>query len=77
MKKYTKPFEQVLKEEILVPLKMHNTGMLHHNDIMQNIDDGYAADESDAFSLHTLPILILTILFCRSNVFHAERFTNI
>ena len=32
---------------------MHNTGMLHHNDIMQNIDDGYAADESDAFSLHT------------------------
>ena len=50
---YKKPFEQVLKEEILVPLKMHNTGMLHHNDIMQNIDDGYAADESDAFSLHT------------------------
>ncbi|CAI9684766.1 beta-lactamase family protein [Elizabethkingia anophelis] len=50
---YKKPFEQVLKEEILVPLKMHNTGMLHHNDIIQNIDDGYVTDESNAFALHT------------------------
>lgn len=50
---YKKSFEQVLKEEILTPLKMSNTGMLHHNAIMQNIDDGYVADESDAFALHT------------------------
>jgi CubicO group peptidase (beta-lactamase class C family) len=50
---YKKSFEEVLKEQILVPLKMQNTGFLHHNDIIQNIDDGYTADESDAFALHT------------------------
>jgi len=37
----------------LIPLKMQNTGMLHHNDIVKNIDDGYSADESDPFLLHT------------------------
>lgn len=50
---YKKSFEEVLKNQILIPLKMQNTGMLHHNDIMKNIDDGYTADESDAFALHT------------------------
>ncbi|MCL1676864.1 serine hydrolase domain-containing protein [Elizabethkingia meningoseptica] len=50
---YRKPYEQVLKEQILIPLKMHNTGLLHHEDIMKNIDDGYTASESDAFALHT------------------------
>lgn len=50
---YKKSFEKVLKEQILIPLKMQNTGMLDHNDIMKNIDDGYTADESDAFALHT------------------------
>lgn len=50
---YRKPYEQVLKEQILIPLKMHNTGLLHHEDIMKNIDDGYIASESDAFALHT------------------------
>lgn len=50
---YKKSFEEVLKEQILIPLKMQNTGMLHHNDIVKNIDDGYTADESDAFALHT------------------------
>ncbi len=50
---YKKSFEEVLKEQILTPLKMQNTGLLHHNDIVENIDDGYTADESDAFALHT------------------------
>jgi len=50
---YKKSFEEVLKEQILIPLKMQNTGLLHHNDIVENIDDGYTADESDAFALHT------------------------
>jgi len=50
---YKKSFEEVLKEQILIPLKMQNTGMLHHNDIIKNIDDGYSADESDPFLLHT------------------------
>ena len=41
---------------------MHKTGMLHHNDIIQNIDDGYVMDESDAFcTSYSLPILILII----------------
>lgn len=49
---YNKPFETVLKEQILSPLKMQNTGFLHHNDIIKNIDEGYTADESDPFALH-------------------------
>lgn len=49
---YHKPFEEVLKEQILIPLKMENTGFLHHNDIIKNIDEGYTADESDVFKLH-------------------------
>ncbi|MBK1897254.1 serine hydrolase domain-containing protein [Chryseobacterium paridis] len=50
---YGKSFEEVLKEQILVPLKMNNTGLLHHNDIVQNIDDGYSETDSDPFALHT------------------------
>ncbi|WP_300687249.1 serine hydrolase domain-containing protein [Chryseobacterium sp.] len=50
---YHQPFEQVLKEQILIPLNMQNTGFLHHNDIIKNIDEGYSADEKDAFALHT------------------------
>lgn len=50
---YNKPFETVLKEQILGPLKMKNTGFLHHNDIIPNIDEGYSADSNDPFALHT------------------------
>ncbi|MDM1555923.1 serine hydrolase [Chryseobacterium indologenes] len=50
---YNKPFEEVLKEQILVPLKMKNTGFLHHNDIIKNIDEGYSADPADPFALYT------------------------
>nr|WP_315032584.1 serine hydrolase domain-containing protein [uncultured Chryseobacterium sp.] len=49
---YNKPFEEVLKEQILIPLNMQNTGFLHHNDIIRNIDEGYSADSSDPFALH-------------------------
>lgn len=49
---YNKPFEEVLKEQILIPLHMQNTGFLHHNDIIRNIDEGYSADPSDPFALH-------------------------
>lgn len=49
---YNKPFEEVLKEQILIPLHMQNTGFLHHNDIITNIDEGYSADPSDPFALH-------------------------
>lgn len=50
---YNKPFETVLKEQILIPLKMENTDFLHHNDIIPNIDEGYSADSNDPFALHT------------------------
>lgn len=49
---YNKPFEQVLKEEILVPLNMHNTGFLHHDSIVQNLDEGYFGDASDVHKLY-------------------------
>ncbi|EJL68752.1 serine hydrolase domain-containing protein [Chryseobacterium populi] len=51
-KMYNKPYEKVLQEQILKPLKMQNTGFLHHNDIIKNLDEGYTADESDPFALH-------------------------
>lgn len=50
---YNKSFEEVLKEQILIPLKMQNTGFLHHNDIISNIDEGYSADTNNPFILHT------------------------
>lgn len=49
---YKKPFEEVLKEQILTPLKMESTGFLHHNDIIKNIDEGYFAESSDPFALY-------------------------
>ncbi len=49
---YGKPFEDVLNEQIIKPLKMSNTGFLHHNDIIKNIDEGYSANDTDAFNLY-------------------------
>ncbi len=50
---YHQTFEEVLKEQILIPLHMQSTGFLHHNDITRNIDEGYTADNpSDPFVLH-------------------------
>lgn len=43
---YHKPYQQVLKEQILQPLKMINTGFLHHNDIVKNLDEGYFYNDS-------------------------------
>lgn len=36
-----KSYEQVLKERILQPLKLENTGMLHHSDILDGLADTY------------------------------------
>ncbi len=49
---YNKPYEQVLNEQILQPLQMHNTGFLHHDAIVKNLDEGYVGADSNAFSLH-------------------------
>lgn len=38
---YKKPFEDVLSEKILVPLKMRNSGYLHHEDVIKNLDEAY------------------------------------
>lgn len=38
---YKAPFEDVLRQKILVPLKMHNTNYLHHEDIVENLNEGY------------------------------------
>ena len=36
-----KSYEQVLQEKILQPLKLENTGMLHHGDILDGLADTY------------------------------------
>jgi len=36
-----KPFEDVLREKILNPLKMTNTNYWHHEDIVPDLDEGY------------------------------------
>ena len=50
---YHQPFEEVLNEQILKPLKMHNTGFLHHDDIIKNIDEGYFVGDSNTFYMPT------------------------
>lgn len=47
-----KPFEEVLQEKILVPLKMRNTGYRHHTDIIKNIDEGYYNEEGNVADLY-------------------------
>src|ERR1700744_4153141 len=48
---YKKPFEDVLREKILIPLKMYNTDYLHHEDIIKNIDEGYYNKDEKVDSL--------------------------
>lgn len=50
---YNKPFDVVLKEKILTPLKMTNTGYWHHEDIIENLDEGYYNKEGRVDSLIT------------------------
>ena len=46
-----KPFEDVLREKILKPLKMTNTNYWHHEDIVQNLDEGYYYKDNAVDSL--------------------------
>ena len=43
---YGKPYGEVLKERILKPLHMDNSGYLHHADIIQGMAEGYAYCDS-------------------------------
>jgi CubicO group peptidase (beta-lactamase class C family) len=48
---YKQPFDAVLREKILVPLKMNNTNYWHHEDIVPNLDEGYYNKEGSVDSL--------------------------
>lgn len=47
---YGRPYEEVLREKILTPLKMKHTDYLHHNDIIKGMAEGYSYDSSAALS---------------------------
>ncbi|MBN9297766.1 MAG: beta-lactamase family protein [Filimonas sp.] len=46
-----KPFEEVLREKILIPLKMTNTNYWHHQDIVRDLDEGYDYKSNSVDSL--------------------------
>jgi len=48
-----KPFDEVLREKILIPLKMNNTNYWHHEDIVPNLDEGYYTRGNSVDSLIT------------------------
>jgi len=51
-----KTYEQVLKERILQPLKMRNTGMLHQSDILAGLADTYFFREDLKSLVPDLPV---------------------
>ncbi|EHQ26378.1 beta-lactamase [Mucilaginibacter paludis DSM 18603] len=48
---YKKPFDVILREKILMPLKMLNTNYLRHEDIVPDLDEGYRNKEGSVDSL--------------------------
>ncbi|SDQ66209.1 CubicO group peptidase, beta-lactamase class C family [Chryseobacterium soldanellicola] len=70
---YHKSFEEVLKDQILIPLKMSDTGFLHHNDIIKNLDEGYTADESDPFDLHMPTNTYIDNLYCAGAMYSTPK----
>lgn len=46
-----KPFDVILREKILQPLKMVNSGYWHHEDIVANLDEGYRNKDGSVDSL--------------------------
>jgi len=53
---YGKPYEQVLAERILQPLKMENTGMLHQSDILEGLADTYFYRDDLKALVNDLPV---------------------
>jgi len=49
---YGKSYQQVLKEKILLSLKMFHTDYLHHEDIIKGIDHGYSNRDSSVTDLY-------------------------
>jgi CubicO group peptidase (beta-lactamase class C family) len=48
---YGKPYEQVLREQILKPLHMNHTDYLHHDDIIKDLDEVYSNRDSSKWDL--------------------------
>lgn len=53
---YQKPYEQVLKEKILDPLKMTNSGLLHQGDIVERLADTYWYPDERKVLSNDLPV---------------------
>jgi CubicO group peptidase (beta-lactamase class C family) len=53
---YGKPYEQVLRERILRPLKMENTGMLRQSDIIAGLADTYFFRDDLKAMVNDLPV---------------------
>lgn len=51
-----KPFEQVLKDRILAPLDMHDTGLLHERDVISNLAPSYFSPEKGAPLINDMPV---------------------
>ena len=43
---YGQSFQAVLRQKILLPLKMHNTDYLHHDDVIPHLDQAYFNNDS-------------------------------
>lgn len=50
---YGKPYETVLREKILDPLRMQQTGYLHHQDIIKGMAEGYAYCDTCTVKFYT------------------------
>jgi len=50
---YGKPYEVVLREKILTPLKMQHSGLLHHDDIIKGMAESYSYRDSLAPHFYT------------------------
>ncbi len=55
---YNKPYEQVLKEKILKPLKMNDSGMLYQYEIIKNLADTYFFRKDLNELVNDLPVYI-------------------
>jgi CubicO group peptidase (beta-lactamase class C family) len=53
-----KPYEQVLQENILLPLKMQNSGMLYQHTILDNLADTYFYRDDLKRLVNDLPVYI-------------------
>jgi hypothetical protein len=56
---------------------MSDTGFLHHNDIIKNLDEGYSADDSDPFALHMPTNMYIDNLYCAGAMYSTRKIFGI